>query len=469
MQKSHLISILKTFSKKEIREFRKWVNSPAHNLREDVILLFEYLMEDKHLYKDELLSKEYVFRRLLPKERFDDAKIRQAMHFLMKAVEEFLIFQELLEDNVRAKRTLASVYRKRKLEKAFQKNIKLVQQLQEQHPYRNSAYFRNDYLIQQEQYIYLSKLQRTTKLNLQDVSDSLDLTFLTDKLRQSSFMLSHQRVYKTKYNIGLFESILEYVRTKKLLDIPAVAIYYHCCMSLLEKEDESHFQNLKNEIQQHGESFPLAEIRDIYLLAINYCIGRMNIGQETFFREAFELYRLGFEKKILLENETVSRWTFLNVIAIAIRLKEFEWTENFVTEYQKYLEEKYRESVVYFSLARLNYEKGDYTLAMRLCNQVESDDILMNLSTRTMLFKMFYEEGEHDSLESLLESVRNYLQRKEIMGYHKTNYKNIIRFTKKLLKVNPYSQAQKDKLKIEIETTDPLTERTWLLAQLAKL
>ncbi len=469
MQKSRLISILKTFSKKEIREFRKWVNSPAHNLREDVVLLFEYLMEDRHLHKDELLSKEYVFRKVLPKERFDDAKIRQAMHFLMKAVEEFLIFQELLEDNVRAKRTLASVYRKRKLEKSFQKNIKLVQQLQEQHPYRNSGYFRNDYLIQQEQYIYLSKLQRTTKLNLQDVSDSLDLTFLTDKLRQSSFMLSHQRVYKTKYNIGLFEKVLEYVRSKELLDIPAVAIYYYCCMSLLEKDDETHFQNLKKEIQQHGEYFPLAEIRDIYLLAINYCIGRMNIGHKAFFREAFELYRLGFEEKVLLENETVSRWTFLNVVAIAIRLEEFEWAENFVTDYQKYLEEKYRESVGNFSLARLNYEKGDYAVAMRLCNQVESDDILMNLSTRTMLFKMFYEEGEHDSLESLLESVRNYLQRKEIMGYHKTNYKNIIRFTKKLLKVNPYSQTQKDKLKTEIEMTEPLTERSWLLTQLAKL
>ena len=45
----------------------------------------------------------------------------------------------------------------------------------------------------------------------------------------------------------------------------------------------------------------------------------------------------------------------------------------------------------------------------------------------------------------------------------------MVRYTKKLLKVNPYSRAQKEKLKAEIEAAKPLTEKAWLLKQLAEL
>ncbi len=82
---------------------------------------------------------------------------------------------------------------------------------------------------------------------------------------------------------------------------------------------------------------------------------------------------------------------------------------------------------------------------------------------------MYYELEEFDVLDSLLESMRIYVQRKKVLGYHKNNYKNIIRFTKKLLKVTPYSSTKKEKLKQELEVAAPLTEKEWLLNQLSKI
>ena len=57
------------------------------------------------------------------------------------------------------------------------------------------------------------------------------------------------------------------------------------------------------------------------------------------------------------------------------------------------------------------------------------------------------------------------------MGYHKSNFINIIKLTKKLLKVNPYSKHQKAKVKLAIEQANPLTgeERKWFLKQLELL
>ena len=469
MEKSLLLLILRSCSKKEFRELRKWLNSPMHNQRTDVTLLFDYLLEDNHLYNDEFLTKEVVYRWVFGKGQFDDAKMRQTMFFTTKCVEDFLIYQELHLDDVRAHTALANVYRKRKLSKLFQKNMRSTQKLQQNQDYRNGDFLHNEYQIRQAEYRYLSGQKRTVPLNLQEMSTALDSTYLADKLRQSCLMLAHQSVFSADYEIGMLEEVLQYVETKDFLKIPAIAIYYYSYKAITEQDNESYFRHLRNEITENGHLFPKAENRDIFLLAINFCIRRINEGKVEYIRESFELYKRGLEQKILFDEGVLSRHTFTNAATNGAMLKEFEWTENFINEYKHYLEDHYRDNNVHYSLARLHFEKKDYDTSMKLFSQMEYDDIFMNLNAKVMQLKMLYEQDELDVLESLLESLRNYLVRKKVIGYHKANYKNIIRLSKKMLKVNPYSQVQKTKLLKEIEEANPLTERKWLLKQMEKL
>lgn len=469
MNKSQLVNILKTFSSKEIREMRKWLQSPIHNQRQDVIQLFNFFFEDNNLAKEDCLVKSFVFSWVYPKETYDDAKMRQAIFFLMKCIEDFLTYQELTTDKIKLKIEVAKIFRKRKLNKLFQKNIKITEKLQQEAGIRNEKYFTNEYNLQLEKYAHLSKINRITP-NLQQASDALDAAFLISKLKQSCLMLTHQSVYQKEYEIGLLHPLLSVIQNKSYLDIPGVAIYFYVYKTLIEKEDTTHFHLLKDQIKVSGHLFPLDEIRDIYLMAINYCIGRMNKGVKYFIREAFELFRLGFEKKILIEKNQINRVTFHNVVSISLVLREYEWVRVFIQDYQQYLEEKHKQGFVDYSLARLHYEEKNYDQAMKLLVQeAHYDDIIINLSAKTILAKMYYELEEFDVLESLLESMRTYIQRKKVMGYHKNNYRNVVRYTKKLLKATPYSSAKKEKLKNEISEVSPLTEKEWLLNQLSKI
>ncbi|MBK7409372.1 MAG: hypothetical protein IPJ40_15825 [Saprospirales bacterium] len=428
--------------------------------------MYAYLVENDRLEKDDALEKEEVFAAVYPKMDYDDAQMRQVMHFLLKAVEEFLIYEEWTEDPVKARITLARVYRRRQLGKLFQRTLDSAKDLQEKQPLRNLSYLENTYLLEQEQYNYLSGLRRTVPLNLQEVSNALDINFISTKLRQACLMLAHQTVFKVEYKIGLLDKLLEFVEQEAPFNTPAISIYYHSYKALKERDSETHFQLLKQALLKYEDLFPESEIRDIYLLAINYCIGRMNAGVKQYVRETFDLYKRGLEKKILLQDGFVSRFTFRNVVTNGTLLEEFEWTEHFINDFQQYLEEQYRESIVHYSMAKLHFEKKDYDQAMTLLHQVEYDDILMTLNARTMLMKMYYELDEFNPLDSLLESMRMYMRRKKVMGYHKSNFKNIIHLTKKLANVNPYDQKQTGLLKEEIENANPLTEKKWLLAQL---
>lgn len=466
MEKSILIQILRTFSRKETRDLRKWLQSPSHNQREDVQALFEYLIDNAGPEREGALDKEEVFKKIYPKTVYDDAQIRQVMHFLLKAVEEFLIYQEWIEDPVKARITLARVYRRRQLGKMFQRTLESAKELQEKQPLRSLTYLENNYHLEQEEYNYLSGLRRTVPVNLQEVSESLDLHFISTKLRQACLMLAHQTVFKIEYKMGLLDGVLQFVERESLLEIPAVAIYYHSFKALRGSDSESHFEQLKKALLQHEDLFPDTDIRDFYLLAINYYIGRMNAGEQQYARPAFELYRRGLEKKILLQDGYLSRVTFRNIVTNATLLEEFEWTERFIQEFKQYLEEQYRESIVHYSMARLFFEKKDYAKAMPLLHQVEYDDMLMTLNARTMLMKMYYELNEFNALDSLLESMRMYMRRKKFIGYHKLNFRNIIHLTKKLANINPYDAKQTSQLQKDIENANPLTEKRWLLAQL---
>jgi hypothetical protein len=194
----------------------------------------------------------------------------------------------------------------------------------------------------------------------------------------------------------------------------------------------------------------------------------MNSGVEEFVREAFEWYRQGFENSILMENEMISRWTYLNTALIGLRLKEFSWTKNFIAQYRDLIEEPHRDSFYSYTLARWYFEQEDYDGAMSLLIQYDHDDLLINLNARTLLIKIYYAQDEMDALESLLDSTRIYLKRKKVQGNHRLSYQNVIKFTKKLIRINPFDKKGKEGLKTDLLNANPVAEKKWLLEQIEK-
>lgn len=468
MTNNRIIQILRVFNKKEVRAFRKWVASPAHNQREDVILLYDFLFEKERFHSDLEITKKNIFKAVYQSNNYDDAKMRQLVFFAIKPLESFLAYTEYLANPTRQKIDLATAYQKRKQFKLLKKTLQSIQKENEKAPHQNSDFLYNRFLFEKINYANI-QLLKDTQSNAHKISNAHNISFISEKLKQSCLILTHLKIYTGDYEIGLLDAIINYIEEKKLLNIPAIAVYYHIYKTITESQNETHFENLKQEIEKHGLFFPVEEIRMIFLLSLNYCIRRMNAGDEKYIRESFELYKKGFESNVLIENNYISDVSFQNVVSIAIKLKEYNWATLFVNGYQQYLNEKDREGIVYFCLTRLHFEKGELEEAMVLNQKIETDNLLIDLNAKTILLKILYIKDEHAVLESLLESMRNYLVRKKVIGYHKANYKHIIKFTKKLVRVNPYSTVEKEKLRKAIEATSPLTERDWLLQELDKL
>jgi hypothetical protein len=281
-------------------------------------------------------------------------------------------------------------------------------------------------------------------------------------------MLAHHRIYqKITYNHGFLSEALSYMEDKQMLDDPALAVYYYAYQAFTNPSEEHYFNNLEQLIHHEMGKFQHSEVRALYLAALNYCVPKINQGKQEFYQKAFDLYKKGLETGILIENGELSRYTFLNTVSSALKTQEYDWAEHFIYEFQQYLDEKQRLGAVNFSLSRLYFEKGDYDKAQQFLTQFEYDDMLQNIVAKTMLLKIYYEGDDLDAFESLLESMRTYLQRKEALDpARKTAYKNMISLMKKLLHLNIFSKVQREKFRDLVMKTNPLAEREWLLKQI---
>jgi len=281
--------------------------------------------------------------------------------------------------------------------------------------------------------------------------------------------LSLQAFVKKDYETGLLQPILKFLENSQWLKEPAVAIYYYSYKALLDKDDVASFEKLRDLLQNEMGSFSPAELRDHYLIAINFCITRVNQGNRAFLRQAFELYKSGLVAEVFYENGQLSRWTYKNIVVAGLQSKEFDWVKDFIFEYAERLPKKIREGNKNHNLAHYYYEVKDYDRAMQLLVMTEFDNVLHNMFGKMLLAKMYYELKEQSALDNLLMSFKAYIQRKKGLGYHKNNYLNFIKYTKRLTSINFYDKAALEKLKTKIKEEQYLVERNWLLERVEKL
>jgi hypothetical protein len=467
MLRSKLYELFVTLPSAARRDLRLWVKSPFVNTRQDVVDLYNYL--DTTSPRDfDLFHKERVFKAIFKEKNYIDTKMRYTMSFLLKVLEQYLAYQQVVVEPLLQDWYLANAYRNLILEKPYTACIERVSKQLEQGE-QGADTLRRQYEVEKLNFAFLIERKRLADSNLQTVLDRLDQFYAAEKLKMVCSALSQQTLFKADLDYGLIDPILTQVTVRGWVQtVPIIGAFYYTYRLATETEGIPYFHLLKGQIMSMQHTFAPEEQRTLYLFAINFAIKQVNLGDTTFFRELFELYQQGIEKDgILLENEELSPFTYKNLVAIGLRLGEFEYVEAFINEYTAKLPVEQRKNYHEYCRARLFFALKRYKDAMPILVQLNYGDIYLQLDANVMLVKMYYELGEFDVLSSLLDSFKQLINRKKsIVGYHQDNYQNIIRFTNRLMHLNIHNAKAVARFREELKNATPLTERGWLLEQL---
>ncbi len=474
MRDSRLYQILQALNSWEINRLRKYLCSPYFNKNEKIVQLFELLVKDlKANGSSTGLTKERAWQKMEPGQAFDDVRFRKYVSDLIKLTEGFLAQESYEKNSVRKYLDLVDALRERKVEGHYQTSMRKTLQALEKEPTRSSDHYLQKYLIERSYYqLFDLEIKRAEKSNVEEISKNLDFFYIAEKLKYYISILTQQTFVTHQYEIYLIEEIQKFLQKGHLQEeeIPPIAVYHAILQLFLEPDEERHYYKLKNLLNQYGLLFPQYEAKDIlYMSAQNYCIRKINSGNQQFLNELFLLYKDLLEKEIIIVEGEISPWYFRNIVTVGLRADKCDWTESFVKNYSSKLAIEYRENATSFNLAQVYFYKKEYEKVIELLQFVEYDDPSYNLNSKAMLVATYYETDEIDPLFSLLDTFRAYLNRnKSIPEAKKTSFKNFIKYTKKIANHDGNANSIK-KIKDEIEKNNNIASQAWLLQKIAEL
>ncbi|CAN5124504.1 hypothetical protein BH09BAC1_BH09BAC1_10930 [soil metagenome] len=468
MEQSKLVDLLKTFGTKELREFNEFVQSPFFNKNIELISFYEHLRSLAPVFQPVRLEREAVFNALYPDKPYDDKQLNYLNNFLLKLAEQYIAYRRFSQNDLLERYQLLESYNQRNLDKHYQfvygQTIKQLEEL----PNRNHEFYHLQYALADISNRHFLKQQiRRYDDRLQLAADNLDQYYLAAKLKYSCEMLDRKMSIAAEYEVRFADVVRQLVEANVGLQTPPIAIYHTILNMLLDMDNTTYFNKLVELTEQHKGHFPLDELKDLYSYAINYCIRRVNKGAPEFLKELFELYLKSLDAGTLMDGGYLSPWAYKNLIGVGLRLKKFDWTEDFIREYNAKLAPEFQANALHYNLAELYYYKQDHSKALTHLNKVEFSDIYYNLDTKKMMLKIYFELDEIDALLSLLASFKMFLKRtKLISSGNKVAYLNFVQaltlLARKERRVLPALQKM-------INSPEPIGDRAWLKLMLQRV
>jgi hypothetical protein len=464
MQSSKLIQLLKTLSKKELKEFQQFTNSEFFNKNSQLIKFLDFLLQYQQDFDSELLDKEVFFANHYIGETYEEQKFRYLLSDLTILLENYIAFVEYKKNDFQQKYFLLQGLNKRNQDKYFLQDLEEIKKLNSKNTLRDSNYYFNQHNINEISYDFTSeKRNRSFDTSLQDVIDNLEITYLAKGFKYYCEMINRRNILQVSYNLSFFDQMVKYLQNGMFDDVPAVQIYRLIYITLTNHHDQENYKALLGALEKNGKLFSQREQRGMYVFAQNYCIKRINQGEPAALEEIFDLYKKMVEHSLIYEGNYVSQPDFKNIVTTGLRLGEVDWVNGFIEEYKSKLNPEFSENAFTYSMAWIHFNKKEYDKALRMLLKVEFNDVYYHLDSKSLLMKVYFEMNEYDAFFSLVDAFKIYLRRnKFISDFQRETYHNFILLINKLMKIKLRKNDMNWQLYDEVHHTKPAADLVWL-------
>lgn len=464
--KNKVIGIVAGLTPAELPLFRSWLGNGAGNDKVLLRLFDFYCNEVRSSKTDVSFSKDHAWKACFPKSNFDDSRFRYFNSDLVTRLEEFITHRGSNSDQLIREQILSKELGKRGASKAWTAHHHKFEEYVTSEKIHDASYYSHAWEME---YSHLS-LMSEGKVSAQEgtiarAGEYLDRFYLVRKLQLCCEIFNVQNVFAHEHQIFLLDEILTHLENRSYDDVPVIVIYFRILMTLRESEKEEHYHILRSLLIQHEDVVTKQEQRDMYKYVLNYCIKKINLGNISWQKELFDIYKVTLQSRILLTEGVLSHRDFKNIITISLRQRELAWAEEAIPLYLPQLDAKERDNARMYNTANLLFHKGDFSGALRLLQQVDFSDIFYDLDARSIVLKTWFELDEEDSFEYHAAAFRTFLKRnKSVSEYQRTIYENLIRYTSRLMRIGG-KRKQILELKEEIQRVMNIADLRWLLSK----
>jgi hypothetical protein len=468
LKHSKINELIRALEPAEIPVLREILESDGSENGRRIAILFRIstpLARESNIDPD----KKEAFKHCFPGKKYDDSLFRYLKTDLVDRIESFIARRGFEKDNLIFRQVLSRELATRKAAKAYNTYRSRFEKDKNDLLVRDIAFYQHCY---ESEFIHLAKtnsaMRRDEKANIGDVVEYLDRFYLARKLQLCCEIFNVRNVLAVEYRVFLLDEILSHLKNKSYEDTPVILVYFRILMTLRESENEEHFFQLRELLIQHEANFSLSELREMYQYVLNYTIKKINLGNIDWQKTLFDIFKTTLQNRVLMSEGHLSHLDFKNIVTISLRLKEFDWAQNFIEDYKRELIPAERENAYTYNLANLHYNTGAYSQSLKLLQQVEFSDLYYQLDSKSILLKTYFELEETESFFYHVSAFRIFLKRNKLVSeYQRTIYLNLIRYSSQLIRAEG-AKKKIHSIRKKIEENRNVADLNWLLSKFEK-
>jgi tetratricopeptide (TPR) repeat protein len=282
-------------------------------------------------------------------------------------------------------------------------------------------------------------------------------------------MLNSETVLNIHYEINHLDDILTWSASENLESIPVVRVYRRLLLLLRHPDEVERFEMALAAVSESGHLFPRGELQYLYTHLLNYCTRRVNRYNDTsFLTKYLEINQLLLKTGLIFDGRHLPPWRYTNLVAVGLKTGETDWTRQFIHEYREKLPKAYRENTFRYNLAQFYYALGRHDEAQHALLQVEFTDVLLNVASRSLLIKIYFETDQTELLFAYLEATRIFLLRNRLLDPHlKKQMQKFVEYTAKCARIPSGDRLRFQKLAEQLPPPQEMMHREWLAGQLS--
>lgn len=467
MKELKLTAILKTFSKEEIRDFEKFLQSPFLNTAGVYVLnFFQRVKKYFPDFESENFTKQSVFKSMYPKEKYNDTRLRKLISETMKLALEFISIKNFLNDDHSKGMYMLEELSERNIDSIFEIKSKEMMKRLEAEKVKDYQYYQKKYdIIQSAKSFYFNRERKKSIALFDEEINSLSKYFALLFIHKFIERFKEKHSFTdANFALPFFNEISNYAAETYSGKENLFDLYYTELLLHLTGEEKYYF-SLKHIKEKVFNKIEISSLSNIYSTLANYAAEQQENGKVNYLNEIFILYKEILKRK--LYGNIFSEFLFVNIVTTALRLGEIKFAEKFINDYKNKMNREVREDTYNYCLANILFSKKKFSSSLEAISKINFSFPLHKYLVKNLTLKIYFELNEADSIFSLIDSYKHILKRDKSVPQNVrmliTNFANFIR---EMIRIKNGEKKLED---IEVRIKKSVTaEKLWLLSKVSE-
>ena len=310
---------------------------------------------------------------------------------------------------------------------------------------------------------------------------NLDLFFLTNQLNYACNAVNIRNILQApQYNFPLLEIILDELPSTPYFRLPLIQIYWNAYKLLLSNENE-YYASLKKLLFRHYLILPKYYQTNSFTYLKNYCIQKISSGDHSYFAEFWEVSIFQLENKLMTKLGLAAHKNIITT-GVMLALKQdrvkFEDVLQFLEQHTDKLSQEFRDDAKTYAQAYISFYQNDFEAVPKkiITNQkpltiYRFKDIFYQVDARRLLIMTYFCLDQDDNFDKMRDNLNAFLndKREVISEMELEKNRQFLAIIKKIFRVYGSRTEVKEELQElqkEIEATEYISDKTWLLKQI---